>query len=252
MTTLLRDSMGEGVAWIRLNDPARLNAMSEEMAAEFRDLVAGLRGPELRAVIVSGEGRSFSAGGDLDMLEEKRTRDWETNRPGMLAFYRSFLDLLTLEVPLISAVHGWAVGAGCCLAAACDLRLADPAARFRVPFLNLGLFPGMGTTHWMPRRLGPWAAEFLLTGRTLSAAEAHARGLVTTLSESGAVLDLARAQVERVLANGPEATRDLLRILRGDPAELQAALEREADFQARSYNREEFAEGLARARQTRP
>lgn len=248
MKTLLLDSLGPGVAWIRLNDPARLNAMSEEMAGEFRELVAGLGSPDLRAVVLSGEGGSFSAGGDLDMLEEKRTREWDVNRTGMLAFYRSFLDLLSLEVPLISAVHGWAVGAGCCLAAACDLRLADPGARFRVPFLQLGLFPGMGTTHWMPRRLGPWAADFLLTGSTLSAAEAHQRGLVTSLSEAGAVLELARTQVERVLANGAEATGDLLRILRGDPTELQAALEREADLQARSYNREEFAEGLARAR----
>lgn len=251
MSTLILDSMGADVAWIRLNDPTRLNAMTEVMAGEFGQVIAQLRGQPLRAVVISGEGRAFSAGGDLDMLDIKRRQDWETNRVGMLGFYRSFLDLLSLEVPLVSAVHGWAVGAGCCLAAACDIRLADPDAKFRVPFLQMGLFPGMGTTYWMPRRLGPWAAEFLLTGSTLGASEAHQRGLVTALAAPGAVLDLAAAQVQRILANGAEATRDLLGVLRGDPADLQAALEREADLQSQSYNREEFAEGLARARQAR-
>lgn len=251
MKTLSLDWMEPQVAWIRLNDPARLNAMSAEMAGEFHALVGTLRAESLRAVVLSGQGRSFSAGGDLEMLEQKRTRDWETNRWDMLGFYRSFLDLLQLEVPLVAAVHGWAVGAGCCLAAACDLRLADPGARFRVPFLQMGLFPGMGTTYWMPRRLGPWASDFLLTGRTLDATQALQRGLVTELSAPGEVLELARQTVHKVLQNGPESTRDLLRLLRGPMEDLQSALEREADLQARSYNRSEFAEGLARARKPR-
>jgi enoyl-CoA hydratase/carnithine racemase len=235
------------VARLTLHDPERLNAMGEAMAEAFSQALAALKGRPLRAVIVAGSGKSFSAGGDLAMLRAKQTRSWERNRQDMLAFYCSFLDLLQLEVPLIAAVQGWAVGAGCCLAAACDIRLADPGARFRVPFLGMGLFPGMGSTYWFPRRMGPWASHFLLTGSTLSAEQAAARGLVTGLSGEGQVMELALEEAERVLNNGPEVTRDLLRVLRGDPQELLRALEEEADLQARSYNREEFAERIARA-----
>ena len=235
------------VAWIRLDDPTRLNAMGEEMAEGFREVVEQLRNDPLRAVVLSGAGTSFSAGGDLEMLKAKQSRNWATNTGDMLAFYHTFLSLLELEVPLIAAVHGWAVGAGCCLMAACDIRLADPGAKFRVPFLGMGLFPGMGSTHWFPKRMAPWAAEFLLTGATWDAATAAQRGLVTNLSAPDQVLQLAQTQVEKLLKNGPEVTRDLLRVLRGDPAELRNALAREADLQARSYNREEFAERIRHA-----
>lgn len=248
MQTVKLDWPRPGVAWLRLSDPERLNAMGDEMAAHFRTAVASLRtSPDLRVVLLSGEGGSFSAGGDLAMLDAKRSRSPEQNRHDMLTFYRSFLDLHELGVPLIAAVHGWAVGAGCCLAAACDLRWADPAARFRVPFLALGLFPGMGTTHFLQQRLGPWAADFLLTGATLDAATAQARGLVTHVSQPGQVVPEALAAAEKLLANGSECTRDLLRLLRGDPESLRAALETEARLQAQSYARPEFAAGLARA-----
>lgn len=243
VTTEIRDE----VAWIRLNDPTRLNAMGEEMAGHFAATVANLKKQPLRAAVLSGEGSSFSAGGDLEMLKAKQTRSWATNTGDMLAFYHTFLSLLELEVPLIAAVHGWAVGAGCCLMAACDIRLADPGARFRVPFLGMGLFPGMGSTHWFSKRMAPWAADFLLTGATWDAQTACQRGLVTQLSEPERVLQLAQAQVDKILKNGPEVTRDLLHVLRGDPTELRAALAREADLQARSYNREEFAERIRHA-----
>ena len=242
MPVVLLDWMGAEVAWIRLNDPARLNAMGEEMAADFALLLAQLRAMPLRAVVLSGEGGSFSAGGDLAMLEAKQSRSWATNCGDMLAFYHTFLGLLELEVPLVAAVHGWAVGAGCCLMAACDVRLADPGARFRVPFLRMGLFPGMGSTHWFRG-----CSDFLLTGETWSAAQAAQRGLVTGLSAPDQVMALAREQVGRLLLNGPEVTRDLLRVMRGHPEELRQALAREADLQARSYHRAEFAEGLRRA-----
>ncbi len=235
------------VAWIRLNDPARLNAMGEEMAGHFAAALAQLKSQKLRVAVLSGEGTSFSAGGDLEMLKAKQTRSWATNTGDMLAFYHTFLSILELEVPLVAAVHGWSVGAGCCLMAACDLRLADPGARFRVPFLGMGLFPGMGSTHWFRKRMEPWAAEFLLTGATWDAVTAAQRGLVTQLSEPDQVMQLAQQQVEKILKNGPEVTRDLLRVLRGDPGELRAALAREADLQARSYNREEFAERIRHA-----
>lgn len=247
MSTVKIGELLPGVPLLTLADPERLNAMGPEMARDFSAAVASLREP--RAVVITGEGRAFSAGGNLAMLEEKRKFSLEKNRRLMLEFYRSFLDVLKLEVPVIAAVNGLAVGAGFCLACACDLRVADPGARFSAPFLKLGLFPGMGCTHFFPRVLGPRAQDVLLSGRMLGAAEALEWGAVTRVSEPGGVLEAARSLASEVLDGAPLASRELLLALRGAPEALQAALQREAEGQARSYARPEFAEGLARARQ---
>lgn len=246
MSTVKVSDLLPGVPLLTLADPDRLNAMGPQMAEDFQAALGALQSP--RALVITGEGRAFSAGGDLDMLEAKRKIDFEKNRWLMLEFYRSFLDVLKLEVPVIAAVNGLAVGAGFCLACACDLRVADPSARFSAPFLKLGLYPGMGCTHFLPRVLGSRAHDLLLSGRMLGAEEALQWGLVTRLSAPGGVLETAKALAQEVLEGAPLASRELLLSLRGGPEALQSALQREAEGQARSYARPEFGEGLARAR----
>jgi len=236
------------LAHLELNDPGKLNCMGEAMSVAFAKKLEELRARTPRAIILSGAGRSFSAGGDLEMLSAKAERSVEVNQKDMLGFYHSFLDLLKLEVPLIAAVQGWSVGAGCCLAAACDLRIGDPNCRFKVPFLELGLFPGMGSTYWFRQRLGPFAADFLLTRRALNAQQALERGLLTQVSEPGGALALAQQEAEGLLCNGAQVSRALLRVLRGPLLPLEQALVRESELQAQSYARDEFREGLARAR----
>ncbi|MEW6283246.1 MAG: enoyl-CoA hydratase/isomerase family protein, partial [Candidatus Eremiobacterota bacterium] len=172
MSSLIRYTRQGEVGQILLNDPDRLNAMGEEMAGAMRALVDELRGHRPRVLVLTGAGRAFSAGGDLEMLERKRATGVERNRPLMLEFYASYLGLLELEVPLVAAVNGHAVGAGAVLACACDVRLADPAARFAFPFARLGLHPGMGATWFVPRVAGAAATELLLTGRMIGAEEA--------------------------------------------------------------------------------
>lgn len=237
-----------GVGLITLNDPDRLNAMGEEMAAAFKARIEKMRGDPPRVVILTGAGRAFSAGGDLQMLRQKHRFSVEENRQIMLDFYASFLGMLELEVPLVAAINGHAVGAGLCLACACDLRIADPAAKFSAPFTRLGLFPGMGASHFIPRVLGPsQARDLLLSGRRLVAEEALAIGLVSRLSEPQGILELARSMATEIADSGPEATRGLLLSLRGSSQDLQRSLEREAQAQAESYASQEFQEGLQRA-----
>ncbi len=238
---------------ITLNDPERLNAMSEAMAGEFSQLVAQLSlADEIRVVVITGAGRAFSAGGDLDMLLAKNAISQEENRRQMLRFYEAFLCLRRLNLPVMAAVNGHAVGAGLCLAAACDLRLADPRARFSAPFTKLGLHPGMGASYFLPRALGPTAAaDLMLTGRSIGADEALRLGLVSRVSEEGQVLELARQMVSRIESCAPIATTELLLVLRGEPTELQAALEQEAAAQARCYARDEFVEGVKAVRDNR-
>ncbi len=250
--SLLLYSESAGLGELRFNDPERLNAMGEEMAAAMREMLLVLRSAPPRALILCGQGRAFSAGGDLGMLERKRTLGREENRRLMLEFYASFLGLLELEVPLIAALHGHAVGAGMVLATACDLRVADPEARFSFPFARLGLHPGMGSTYFLPRLVGPGAArELLLTGAMVDTARALSMGLINQVSEPGKVLELARDVAGAVLKGGPEAVRDTLVTLRGPREVLTRALEREAACQADSYARPEFAEGLRAALEKR-
>lgn len=242
-----------GVATLTLHDEANLNAMSEAMAVDFRAAVDGLKkNRALRAVILTGAGKAFSAGGHLAMLDAKRSVGAEENRAQMLAFYDSFLCILGLRVPIIAALHGAAVGAGLCLACACDVRIASQDTKLGFTFLKLGLHPGMGGTYFVPRIVGAGiATELLVTGRILGAEEALRIGLVSRLCEKAKLLEEARSVANEILSCGPLATAQLLETMRGDTAHLEQALAREAVCQSVNYAGAEFAEGLAAIKEKR-
>jgi enoyl-CoA hydratase/carnithine racemase len=242
-----------GVGTLTLNDEANLNAMSDEMAREFSAAVGALKGAHnLRAVIITGAGKAFSAGGHLSMLESKRTKSKEENRKGMLEFYGSFLCMRELNVPLIAAINGAAVGAGLCVACACDFRVASDTTKLGFTFLKLGLHPGMGATYFVPRIVGASVAtELLVTGRVISADEALRIGMLSRVVPSGEVMKAARSIVEEILACGPEAMSQLLQTMRGEPGALAQALEREAECQSINYAGAEFAEGICAIKEKR-
>jgi enoyl-CoA hydratase len=186
------------------------------------------------------------------MLEAKRTKTSEQNRVGMLAFYNSFLCMRDLKVPLIAAINGAAVGAGLCVACACDFRVASDTTKLGFTFLKLGLHPGMGATYFVPQIVGPSvAAELLLTGRVIDAHEALRIGIVSRVCGVAEVMNEAHAITAEILGCGPEATSQLLETLRGEPALLTRALEREASCQSVNYASAEFAEGVAAVREKR-
>lgn len=243
------------IARITLNAPDRLNAMGEEMAAEFVTLVRKLQGDEgrgLRAIILTGAGRAFSAGGDLDMLERKQQLSGEVNRQKMLQFYHSFLDIRELGVPLIAAINGSAIGAGLCVAAACDIRIAASSAKLGVTFTKLGLYPGMGATYFLPRVVGrAMATELIITGRVISAEEGARIGLVSRVVSDDKIAEEALAIAKEVAACGPESVRQVLKSLRTGHEHLQAALDREALCQSINYASPEFREGLAAVKEKR-
>jgi len=242
-----------GIVTITLTDEVNLNAMSEEMAAEFSATVTSLKASgTARVIILTGAGKSFSAGGHLDMLDKKRSLSADQNRSGMLAFYDSFLSILSLNVPIIAALQGAAVGAGLCLACACDIRIATSDAKLGFTFLKLGLHPGMGGTFLVPRGVGrSIATELLHTGRIISADDALRIGLVSKLSPRETLLEDARSIAREILSCGPDASKQLLETMRGDLAGLPAALEREAQCQSVNYASSEFAEGLSAVREKR-
>ena len=221
--------------------------MSEQMASDFSSVVASLRGVKgLRAVILTGAGKAFSAGGHLEMLQKKRSLSGEANRIAMHSFYNSFLGILDLKVPLIAAINGAAVGAGLCVACACDIRIASSDAKLGFTFLKLGLHPGMGATFLVPRIVGQSVAtELLLTARIVDAAEGLRLGLVSQVVGRESLQAEAEKIASEILACGPESVTQLLETMRADMAKLPAALAREALCQSLNYGGSEFAEGIS-------
>src|SRR5919108_6283738 len=173
-------SLDGHIATLTLNVPDKRNAMSAEMTDAFPRAVDQLKSlSDARAVIVTGAGAAFCAGGDLDFLHTGE-REVTALREKMSAFYPSFSCLLDVDVPTIAAVNGPAIGAGLCLALACDLRYAASSARLGAPFVKLGMHPGMAATYLLPNVVGDaHARDLLLTGRIVDAEEALRLGLVS-------------------------------------------------------------------------
>ena len=249
------------VATLTLNDPNRRNAMSQAMGELFATQVAELaRDASLRAVVLTGAGRAFSAGGDLEMIKG-RAREGAADpataptriRDAMRAFYGLFLSLRDLPCPTIAAINGAAVGAGLCVALACDVRIAAATARLGLNFTALGLHPGMGATWTLPRLVGPaHAAELLYSSRLLTGAEAAEIGLVNRAVAAEAVVASARKMAEAFAASGPLAVRGVKRALARSPvASLEEQLDFEAEVQAHCFASQDVHEGLTAVREKR-
>lgn len=239
---------------LTLDRPAKLNAMSHAMGDAIKALVADLNAdPSLRCVLVRGEGRAFSAGGDLEFLEKNAAQDPEANRAEMLAFYTKFLAIRELEVPTIALLHGRATGAGLCFALGCDVRVAAEDALLSVNFARIGLTPGMGGTWTLQRLVGPArAAELLYTGRTVSGTEAAAMGLVNHAVPADQLEARGRAMAQEIASAAPLAIRMTKTLLHDHAtAPLDAALEGEAAAQALVFASEDLKEGVAAVRAKR-
>lgn len=249
------DRFATGVAVLTLDDPERRNAMTVAMGEALSDRCQELASdPDLRAVVLTGRPPAFSAGGDLAMLEDlaARTRDDGFDAAEtMYAFYRRFLSIRELPVPVLAAINGHAIGAGLCLALACDLRIVAQDAKVGLNFAQLGLHPGMGGSWFLPRILGEQrAAAWLYTGAILDGTRAAAEGLALEARPADQVLDATLELAETIAAASPVVVRQLRETL-DDDLPLDAALRREATCQATNYATDDLAEGLAAARDRR-
>src|SRR5512139_410324 len=181
LTHLRLERPSPGVARLVLDNPAQRNAMSAEMTASWGRAIEALAAdPEVRVVVVTGAGTAFCSGGDPRWIAGEPDASVDQLRTRMIAFYRAWLAIRSLEVPTIAAVNGPAVGAGLCLALACDLRYAAAGATLSAPFVRLGMNPGMASTYLLPNVVGDaHARDLLLTGRSVDAEEALRLGLVS-------------------------------------------------------------------------
>ena len=166
------------------------------------DELAADRG--VRAVVVTGAGSAFCSGGDTSWIASEPDATVDELRTRMIAFYRAWLSVRRLEVPTIAAVNGPAIGAGLCLALACDLRYAAQGARLGVPFVRLGMHAGMAATYLLPNVVGEaHARDLLLTGRTVDADEALRLGLVSGVLPADTFLDGVLEVAAGIAAHGP-------------------------------------------------
>ena len=254
-THLRLDRHPDGVAVLTLDNPDRRNAMSDQMTAAWVAAVDELAADRsVRAVVVTGEGSAFCSGGDTGWIAGEPDASVDHLRSRMVAFYRAWLSIRRLEVPTIAAVNGPAIGAGLCVALACDLRYAAASARLGAPFVKLGMHPGMAATYLLPHVVGEaHARDLLLTGRVVDAEESLRLGMVSrVLPDEGfldGVLDVARG----VAANAPIPTRYTTLALRdGGHADFEAAVQWEALAQPITLATADLQEGIAAAQERRP
>jgi enoyl-CoA hydratase len=243
-----------GVRLITLNRPRVRNAMTEEMTAAWTGVMASLSADrDVRVAVVTGAGSSFCSGADLSWLDQAASRDVThvRLRERMLPFYRTWLTPLELPFPVIAAINGPVVGAGVCLALACDLRYASPEARFSTPFIYLGTHGGMAATWLLPEAIGgSRAREMLYTGLEVGAEQAQEWGLVGGVA--GDVLAHALKVAERVAGAAPIATKLTKAGLRQSAHGLEASLEWEALAQPVTMTTSDLHEGIEAQRQHRP
>jgi enoyl-CoA hydratase/carnithine racemase len=251
---VLIDRRDDGVVVLTLALPERRNAMTGELTSAFADAVAALRPDRsVRCVVVTGEGSAFCAGGDLSWIGESPDMSVDAIRDRMLPFYRTWLSIRDLEVPSIAAVNGHAVGAGLCLALACDLRYAARGAKLSAPFTQLGMHAGMAATWLLPEAVGIAAArDLLFTGRPVADDEALRLGLVNGVYDAGELMDSVLQVAGRIATAGPIATRLTKAGLRaGGHPSMEAALQYEALAQPVTFATEDLSEGLAATREKR-
>ena len=256
MTTPLRiERRGDGVVVLTLALPDRRNAMTVELTAAWADAVASLRGDRsVRCVVVTGEGKAFCAGGDVSWLAAEPEATVDELRDRMLPFYQTWLSLRGLDVPSICAINGAAVGAGGALALSCDIRYAAAAAKFTVPFAQLGMHAGMATTWLLPEVVGlAHARELLFTGRVLDATEMLRLGLVSAVYDDDALLAKVLEQAAQVASGAPVAQRlHKVALSNGGHASYEAALGWEALAQPVTLATADLQEGLQARAEKRP
>jgi 2-(1,2-epoxy-1,2-dihydrophenyl)acetyl-CoA isomerase len=237
----------DGVATLTLNRPDALNALNLQIKGELTQVIRELRdNPEVRAVVLTGAGRAFSAGGDIKEMDPERTP--AVARARMLKILKDILlPLYQLEKPVIAAVNGHAHGAGVSLAMACDLIYAAESAVFSFAFARLGLVPDTGALFLLPRRVGvARAKELVFTARRFGAAEAKELGIATEVLPDDELLPAATAFARQVAA-GPTVALGLAKRLLDQSLLLspEDMAELEAYAQPVAQSTSDHAEGLA-------
>ena len=245
--TILAENTG-GVATIALNRPEKLNAFDATMHEELYDALGeAADDEEVHCIVLRGEGRGFSAGADLAQIIENADGPPDLGEYLRGSYSRLVTRMVGIPKPIIAALHGPVYGAGLGLALACDLRVAAESAKFSVAFIKIGLMPDAGVTYFLPRLVGLGRAmEMSMLGDAIDADEALKTGLINKLTADDSLLEESRSFAERLAALPTAALGKMKSALHASfEADLETALEREAEGQTFCGYTQDHEEGVA-------
>lgn len=240
------------VTTLRLERPGALNAMSEAMAREFAAAIKRAAREKSKVLVLEAAGAAFSAGGDLAFIEQNMKRPASNLARIMRRFYGDFLSIRDVPQVTIAKIHGTAVGAGLCLALACDLRVVVADAKLGFNFVRLGLNPGMGAWPLARAAVGDARArDLLFTGRLFSGKDLHAWGGASASAPTPFELDAVCSELAGRAASGSAQSLRLLKAETRIGFDLSPYLAHEAKGQAVTFKGADLVEGVAAIRQRR-
>ncbi len=239
------------VATITLNQPDRLNPMSPELIEDLPGVVAAVRADrDVRAIVITGAGRAFSAGADfrtlMGLIQDSGLEGIAGVHAGISKLYAAFLPIDEIEVPVVAAINGHAVGGGLGIALLADIRIVSEDAKLGANFSRLGIHPGLGISHRLIRAVGhEVASELLFTGRLIRGREAAEIGLCRRALPTAEVLPAALELAAEIAASAPLAVRAIKATLRtaGDE-DVSSVIQTEAMAQAILSQTADAAEGI--------
>jgi 2-(1,2-epoxy-1,2-dihydrophenyl)acetyl-CoA isomerase len=246
---LVLEERSGAVLTLRLNRPEKLNALNPALCSQLvQGLLRAGEDKSVRAVVLTGAGRGFCSGADINFMRDTRSRRAVQEFKAMLEMGKEIcLAIASMPKVVIAAVNGAAAGGGMSLALACDLRIASEPAIFTQAFGQLALYPDFGATFFLPRLVGlSRASELFYTAEQLSAEEARRVGIVASVFSKESFEEETRKLAEHVAAGPPLALRDVKRTMVGDAhKELEQAIDEENRLQLHCFLSEDCAEGLA-------
>ena len=232
---------------ITLNRPDNRNSMTPDLLEAFVEATGrAAADPDLRCVVITGRGNCFSAGADFKSQIQVPGEDLAGHEKSY-QMYVPFLSVLDIEVPVIGALQGHAVGGGFGLALVCDVRVANQGSKYGANFTRIGLSPGMAISYILPRLVGASrAAELLYTGRLMLGDEAAAMGLMSQAVEGDRVFEVAMDMARKIAGNAPMAVKLTKQVfLEGMGWDVREGAMREAIAQAVTVESEDCKEGMA-------
>lgn len=244
MYETIKYEVKDGIAFLTINKPEVLNVLDRQVLSEINEVVMAVsEDTEVKALIITGEGRAFVAGADIaaqSNLDVEGGRCWGQNGSGI------FRRLELLNIPTIAAVNGFALGGGCELAMACDMIIASDKAKFGQPEVGLGIIPGFSGTQRLTRRVGKSRAmEMILTGDMIRATEAFEIGLVNKVVAPEDLIEEAIALAKRIMKNAALAVKySKAAITRGTEMDIDSAIALENELFAMCYATEDQKEGM--------
>jgi enoyl-CoA hydratase len=232
------------VAWIKINKPESLNALDENLIPELKYAFETMgKDDEVSVIILIGEGKAFVAGADIQQmssLNPSRAREFANHGMELMTYIEN------LEKPVIAAVNGFALGGGCELALACDLRIASSKAKFGQPEVGLGITPGFGGTQRLSRLIGSSNAKLLIyTGNIIDANEAYRMGLVNSVVEPDLLISTAEELASNIASKSQVAVKhSKTAINKGIETDIDTGLEIEKNLFALCFASKDQKEGM--------